>query len=91
MAKMIKLTLIVSLLLNAGLIVGFGVYKSYATSQNLKCVALAAQSETKLLEGIFSDLESGDPAKITALKERLRKHVEIAQKNTAIWQQIAAK
>jgi hypothetical protein len=91
MTKTIKLVLIVSLLLNVCLVVGFVVCKKYVAAQCFELVACTGQAETKLLEGIVSDLESDDPAKITALKERLRKQLEIAREATEMWQQAAGK
>lgn len=91
MTKAIKIVLIVSLLLNAGLIIGFVSYKSYVKSQTFKLAALTAEAEANLLKNVLSDLESDDPAKLTALKERLRKDIENAEKTKAIWQQAAEK
>lgn len=91
MTKGIKVVLIVSLLLNVGLIIGFGSYKSYVKSQNFKLAAINAQAEASILKNVLSELESDDPAKITALKERLRKDIEKAQKSKTIWQQAAVK
>lgn len=91
MTKQIKIILIVSLLLNVGLIISFGFYKSYVKSQNFKLAAINAQAEESVLKNILSDLESDDPAKIAALKKRLHKDIEKAQKASAIWQKAALK
>ena len=91
MTKGIKVVLIVSLLLNVGLIIGFGCFKSYVRYNCFKLIAMDVQAEASLLKNILSELESDDPVKITALKERLQKHIENAQKIKAIWQQAAEK
>jgi len=91
MAKGIKIILIISLLLNVGLIIGFGSYKSYVKSQIFKLAAINAQAEASVLKNVLSELESDDPVKITALKERLRKDIEKAQKSKEIWQRAAIK
>jgi uncharacterized protein YneF (UPF0154 family) len=89
MAKGFKAILIVSLLLNVGLIIGFWSYKNYVRTQNFKLAAINAQSETNLLKNILSDIGSADPARITALKEKLNKYIEQGQKNSAMWQKAA--
>ncbi len=89
MTKGIKFVLIVSLLLNAGLIIGFWSYHSFVKSQMFKSTVMTIQAEKSLLKNVLSELESDDPAKITALKKRLRKNIEQAQKSEAIWQQAA--
>jgi uncharacterized protein YneF (UPF0154 family) len=89
--KWIRIILIISLLLNVGLIIGFGFYKSYVKSQNFKLAAINAQAEASVLKNVLSELESGDPMKITALKEQLRKDIEDAQRSKEIWQRAAIK
>ncbi|MCX5634240.1 MAG: hypothetical protein NTW55_00130 [Planctomycetota bacterium] len=89
MAKGFKAVLIVSLLLNLVLIIGFLSYKNYVKSQFFGLAAITAQSETIQLENILSDIESDDTARITALKERLHRYIEQGQKTSAIWQKAA--
>ena len=89
MTKKIKAVLIVSLQLNVGLIIGFGFYHSFVRSQMFKSAAMTFQAEANVLRNILSKLESDDPEKITALKERLQRDIEQAQKGQAIWEQAA--
>lgn len=89
MAKGLKIILIVSLLLNVGLIIGFWSYKNYVTSEYFKLAALTAQAETNLLESILSEIKSDDPAEITALKEKLHNYIEQSRRNSAMWQKAA--
>lgn len=91
MTKGIKAVLIVSLLLNVGLIIGFWSYKSYVKSQNSKLAAINAQAEASILKNVLSEIESDDPAKITLLKERLRKNIEKVRTAKVTWQQAAVK
>ncbi|MHC4265388.1 MAG: hypothetical protein ACYSUK_05575 [Planctomycetota bacterium] len=86
MTKGLKVVLIVSLLLNVGLIIGFVSFRNFVKSQIFKETVMTIQAEEKLLKNILSELESDDPANITALKERLRKNIEQAQKLEAILQ-----
>ncbi|MHC5075072.1 MAG: hypothetical protein ACYTFM_01390 [Planctomycetota bacterium] len=81
MTKGIKVVLVVSLLMNVGLIVGFVSFRSFAKSEMFKLAVMTIQAEESLLKNILSELESEDPAKITALKERLRKYIERAEKH----------
>lgn len=80
MAKWAKIILVVSLVLNVGLIIGYGYYTSYARAKIFKSAAMSVEFEEKVLKRVLSTLESDDPAKITALKERLPKDIEKAQK-----------
>lgn len=91
MSKIVKIVLIISLLLNVGLAVGFWSYKSYVTTKSFELAALTARAEASLLKSVLSELESDDPEKIAALKERLRRHIEGAQKSEEIWQRAAEK
>jgi len=89
MAKGLKVALLVSLLLNAALIVGFLFFRNYVRTEMFKLVATTAQSKVNLLENILSDLDPNDPVKITALKERLHKNIQRSQTTADIWQQAA--
>ena len=91
MTKGIKVVLIVSLLLNVRLIIGFWSYKSYVKSQGFGLAAINAQAVASILKNVLSEIESDDPAKITLLKERLRKNIEKAQTVKVTWQQAAVK
>lgn len=91
MAKGIKIVLIVSLLLNLGLIIGFWSFHRFVKSQMFKSVVMTIEAEENLSKNILSVLESGDSRKITELKERLQGNIEKVQKTKAIWQQAAIK
>jgi predicted negative regulator of RcsB-dependent stress response len=45
MAKWAKIVLVVSLVLNVGLIIGYAYYTSYARAQIFKCAAMSAEVE----------------------------------------------
>jgi hypothetical protein len=89
MTKGIKIALIVSIILNACLIIGFIYYRNFVKYKSYKQAAMTSQIELKLLETISSELESNDPDKITALKEWLQKNIELGKKNVEIRQQAA--
>ena len=79
-AKWLKVTLVASLLLNVILITGFVCFKNYMRDTHFKFIATFYEGETKMLENILSDIESNDPARIAALKERLAMNIETGQK-----------
>ena len=89
MVKGLKIGLAASLLLNVGLIVGFLSFREYVGSHSKKAVVSAAQAEQAMLQNILSELESNDPARIAALKERLQTQIEAGNEAIAMWQQIA--
>ena len=89
MAKRLKVALVLSLLLNVGLAVGFLCFKSYVGSQMFKMAAMTAEAEGRLLQSILADVESDDPDRIEALKQKLRVSIENANKAGSVWRQAA--
>ena len=78
MARGLKISLAVSLLLNVGLAVGFLSFRSYVGSQTSKLVVGMAEAEASMFRSMLSDLESGDAERIAAVKERLKMSIENA-------------
>jgi len=89
MKKALTTVLIISLILNAVLIIGFLTYKSYVKKSNFELAAINAQSEASLLTNILTDLDPNDPAKIEALKKRLQDNIKNAKEVEEIWRQAA--
>ncbi len=89
MVKGLKIGLAVSLVLNAALIIGFWSFREYVGSHSEKATVSIAQAEQAMLKDILSELESNDPARIAALKERLKTQIEAGRVAIAMWQQIA--
>jgi hypothetical protein len=90
MAKWVKVVLVLSLVLNLGLVVGFGFYRSYVRNQSFKLAALTTESDAQFKQYVLSELESGDPARIESLKQRLHKIVEQGPKIVEVWREAAA-
>ncbi len=80
MGNKVKFVFIVSLVLNAVLVIGFWVYHNFAKSQIFKMAVMVPQAEKNLIVSILPELESGDSERITALEERLRMNIENAEK-----------
>ncbi len=89
MAKGLKIAFALSLFLNIGLIAGFLYYRSYTRRQMFEGVAMSAEAEGRLLQSILSDIESGDPARMEALTEKLKASIDNADKAVALWRQAA--
>jgi len=87
MAKRLKIALALSLLLNVGLAVGFLCFRSYVGSQMFETAAMTAEAEGRLLESILADIESDDPDRIEALKEKLRVSIDNAEQAGSLWRQ----
>lgn len=91
MAKGLKIALVLSLLLNVGLVVGFLGYRSYVGNQMKQAVATSARSETSLLRSVLADIESDDPGRIRSLKQKLRASIEMGDKAIEMMQEMAEK
>jgi hypothetical protein len=89
MAKGLNVTLAVSLLLNVGLVVGFLSYRNFVRSHVTEGAISMAQGEASLLRSILADLESNDPQKTEALKERLKQHISTAETAASAFHQAA--
>jgi hypothetical protein len=81
-AKWLKTALVTSLLLNVCLVAGFVFFRKYMRDTHFELIATVYEGETRMLEDILSDLESNDPARISALKERLDVNIETGQKTS---------
>ena len=88
MTKTLKAILIVSLLLNITLAVGFVWFRSFVGTKLVDGWVMAAEAEQHQLQSILADLESGDPNKIDALEDRLREQIEMGEKNIALIRQV---
>ena len=89
MARGLKVTLVVSLVLNVGLAVGFMAYRNFVRSHVATGAVSMAQGEARLLKGILADLESNDPQKTEALQERLKQYIANAETAASAFQQAA--
>ncbi len=85
MTKAMRAILVLSLVLN----VGFLWFRSYVGSHLAEGWVALAQAEQSQLRNILGDIESGDPNRIAALEEKLRKQVEMGEKNLAMIRQMA--
>ena len=89
--KKLKIALAVSLLFNVGEICGFLAFKKYVTSTTFRLVAETTEAEVSLLRNILSDLDSGDPEKITALRKRLEFYIENGDRAASTWRHASNK
>ncbi|MHC4149706.1 MAG: hypothetical protein ACYSR5_09510 [Planctomycetota bacterium] len=76
MKKWGRIALVVSILLNVGLITGLGFCRVFVRSHGFKLAAAHFEAEAGQLEYILSELEPNDPERISSLKEYLRKRIE---------------
>jgi hypothetical protein len=89
MGRGLKIALVVSLLLNVALVVGFLSYRSSVASHTTQGAVSMAAGEASLLKSILADLESDDPQKLEALKERLKVQIATAETAARQFQQAA--
>ena len=79
MKKWGRIALVVSIVLNVGLITGLGFYRSFVRSHLFKLATSHFEAEAGQLEYVLSELQSNDPERIASLKEYLPKRIESAK------------
>lgn len=91
MAKWLRLSLILSLALNAILIAGLFWGRNCVRTMYFKLAALNAQTEVKLMEHILKELESGDPNRIESLNIFLKRNIKQGKETAATWEKVSSK
>jgi hypothetical protein len=86
MSKWLKIIFALSVVLNIALVIGAVWARSYIRKENFELAAMAAEAEGRFSEHILTELESGQPDRIEAVKKLLQNSVENAQKEADIWQ-----
>jgi hypothetical protein len=89
MSKWLKIMFVSSVVLNIALIIGVIWARSYLGTQLTKSAAMATESEASISRHILTELESGEPKRIEALKTQLQISIENSEKAADIWQQAA--
>lgn len=85
MSKWLKIMFISSVVLNIALVIGAIWARSYIRSQNFEIAAMIAEAEGSFARHILTELESGEPDRIEALKKLLQNSIENSEKATDIW------
>lgn len=91
MSKWLKIMFISSVVLNMAFVIGAIWAKSYVTTQSFEMAAITAEAEGNIVKYILKELESEDPNRIEALKERLQKNIEQAEDVAEMWRNAAKK
>jgi hypothetical protein len=89
MNKWLKILFTLSVVLNIALVIGTVWARSYIRTKNFELAAMTAEAEGRFSEHILTELESGEPDRIEAVKKLLRNSVENAQKAADIWRDAA--
>jgi hypothetical protein len=89
MSKWLKITFILSVVLNIALVIGAVWARSYVRTKSFELAAMTAEAEGRFSEHILTELESGEPDRIEAVKKLLQISVENAQKAADIWRNAA--
>ena len=89
MSKWLKIMFISSVVLNIAFVIGAIWARSYVRTKSFELAALSAEAEGKVIRYVLTELESGDPNRIEALKDRLRKNSEQAKDVAAMWRKAA--
>ncbi len=91
MSRWLKIILILSVILNVLFIVGTFWARSYITSRDFELAALYAEAEARFARLVLTELEYDEPARIEALKLRLKRDIEQAEKVAGLWRAAAEK
>ena len=89
MSKWFKIMFISSVVLNIALVIGAIWARSYVTTKNFELAAITAEAEGRLARHILTELESGEPDRIEALKKLLQNSIENTEKAADMWRQAA--
>ena len=91
MSKWLKIMFISSVVLNIVLVIGVIWARSYIRTQLAESAATAAKSEASISRHILTELESGEPERIEALKTQLQNSIENSEIAADMWRQVAEK
>ena len=89
MSKELKIIFTLSVVLNIALVIGAVWARSYIRTKNFELAAMTADAEGRFSEHILTELESGQPDRIEAVKKLLTESIENAQKAADIWRSAA--
>ena len=89
MNKWLKISFVSSVVLNIAFVVGTIWARSYIRTQNFELAAINAEAGCHYARHILNELESGEPDKIEALKERLRTDIEQGKNIAEMWREAA--
>ena len=89
MSKWLSITLISSVALNIAFVVGAVCARSYIRTQSFEHAAAIAEAEAGFTRHILTELESGEPDRIEALKKRLEQGIEQAEETADMWRDAA--
>ena len=89
MSKGLKIIFTLSVVLNIALVIGAAWARSYIRTKNFELAAMTADAEGRFSEHILTEIESGQPDRIEAVKKLLTESIENAQKAADIWRSAA--
>lgn len=84
MSKWLKIMFVSSVVLNIALIIGVIWARSYIGKQLAESAVAIAEAEASFSEHILTELESGQPDRIEAVKKLLANGIENARKEADI-------
>ncbi len=81
-----KAPLIISVVINALLIVAVIALFQYSRRTSFRMVADFTEAEVRLQKHFLAELESGDPARLKEVKTTLKRNIENGNKVATDWQ-----
>ena len=89
MSRWLRTTLILSVVLNIAFVIGAVCARSYIRTQSFELAATITEAEASFTRYILTELESGEPDRIEALKKRLEQGIEQAEETAGMWRKAA--
>ena len=89
MAKGLKISLLVSVLLNVILIIGMVLGRNHVRSSSFRLAAMTAEASVRAHEHMLEVISSEDPSKIKALADSLERQIDEGKKQAANWRKAA--
>jgi hypothetical protein len=89
MAKWLRIIFVSSVFLNMAFVVGAICARSYLRTQSFELAATIAEAEASFTRYILAELESGEPDRIEAIKERLEQGIGQAEETAETWRNAA--
>ncbi len=89
MPKYLKVSLLISVLLNIILIVGVVLGRNYITSKTFRLTAMTTEASVRFQEHMLEEIRSEDPSRIKALADSLERQIDEGKKQAANWRKAA--
>ena len=89
MGKWLKIMFVASVVLNVALIAGAVWARGFVRDKSFELAAINAEAEGRLARHVLTELESGEPDRVEAIKELLQNSIRNTEKAADMWRSAA--